>query len=112
MPNSQGPLELTPNAIIFPQAMDPADVIDFKVNTSAALEDGETIVSYTIVLPAESLLFGLSVDSNSRVGNEITMWLSMSEDPLTPVTLPIEVNIVTSSNRTKQRTLGVKVDQL
>lgn len=110
---------MTPNAVIWEQPIDPQDQVDYSVNCAPLLEVGEQITSFSLNLPAESVLFGLQLGTvarlASRSGSVITMWLSFSGIPVTtPIILPIEVTITTNSvpTRTKQRTVAVKVDQL
>lgn len=110
---------MTPNAVIWEQTMDPQDIVEYKVECEPLLEVGESIDSFSLSLPAESTLFGLELGTGAReaslTGTVVTMWFSFDGTPVpSPVTLPIEITIVTDSipSRTKQRTLGLKVDQL
>ena len=110
---------MTPNAVIWEQTMDPQDIVEYKVDCGPILEVGEDIASFSLSLPSESTLFGLELGTSTRAasrdGNIITMWFSFDGTPIaTPVVLPVELTIVTTStpSRTKQRTLGLKVDQL
>jgi len=99
--------------------MDPQDIVEYKVECAPILEEDEDIASFSLSLPSESLLFGLELGTGTRAasieGTIITMWFSFDGSPIaTPVVLPIELTVVTTStpSRTKQRTLGLKVDQL
>lgn len=115
-------MAIPPTTVVWPEPMDPYDVTDYTVDVSNLLQPDEKMASYTLSLPAESLLLGLTLgvdDYASTVeGNVIRMWLSTSKPNDTAfdnagVTLPIELTVTTSSRpaRRRQRTLGVKVVQ-
>ena len=105
----------------FEYVMDPADEMDFAINCTTLLDVGETISSFTVTLPAESIFLGLTLGTAvklaARAGNIITIWLTISPAEQAnilyngTVSLPIEISLVTSSNRKKQRTVAVKVTQ-
>lgn len=110
-------------AFVWDDTMDPYDVVDYKVDVSTLLQSGESVDSYTIVAPAESVLAGLTIGTASYAstisGNMITMWLSIASakqlDAIfdTGVNLPVELSISTNSSppRKRQITLVVKVAQ-
>jgi hypothetical protein len=112
------------NALVWPESMDPSDVVDYSVDCTAILDEGETISTYTVAPYAESVLLGLTMGTSTYattlVGNILTMWLSIAaakqEDVAfagTGATLPISLTLNTSStpSRKKQRTVVVKVQQ-
>ena len=98
--------------------MDASDNVDFEVDCSPVLEEGETITSYTLTIPAESALFGLELGTGIKEDaineNIIQFWLSLNNPSLVTdlITLPIQITLNTSNQRTRQRTVAVKVDQL
>jgi hypothetical protein len=111
-----------PTTTVWPESMDPQDIVDYTVDISTLLEEGETAASYTISLPAESVLLGLTLGTgeyaSTITNNIIRMWLSCSKPNDTAfdgtgVTLPIEISTISNATppRKKQRTLGVKVAQ-
>lgn len=101
--------------------MDPAEELDFAMNLVTMLDAGETVSSFTVTLPAESTLLGLQLGTATKApaiaANKITIWLTINSanrnDAIFAgiVSMPIEVTIVTSAGRTKQRTAGIKVTQ-
>lgn len=109
---------MTPKAKIWEESMDPSDEVNFEVDLSPQLIEGESVATFTLDLPAESLLYGLTLGTTTReaflTGDILTIWLTLTEDPIDLVTLPIEITFVTDSvpSRTKQRTVAVKVEQL
>lgn len=112
------------STFIWPDAMDPSDKVDYIIDCSGFLEPSELIASYTLIIPSESVLIGLTLGSGSYAshvldGTQIVLWLSI-EDSLQQqsifvdeVILPIEVNVTTTSSpaRKRQRTVAVKVVQ-
>lgn len=111
-------------ALVWAESMDPYDVVDYAVDCTAILDEGENIASYTVVPYAESTLLGLTTGTGayatSLSGKILTIWLSVQaakqEDPAflgAGTSLPISLSITTSSTpaRKKQRTLVVKVQQ-
>lgn len=117
-------------AFIWDDPMDPSDVVDFIVDCAdpdlPLLEAGETIASFTLTLPAESVALGLTIGTSTRAPAKINtdtaikLWLSVDSGYIANAafsgagtSLPVEVTIVTSStpSRTRQRTCVVKVAQ-
>lgn len=117
-------------AFIWPDPMDPSDVVDFVIDcadpTLPLLESGETIASFTLVLPSESVALGLTIGTAARApvkintDTAIRLWLSVDSGFISNSafsgagqSLPVEVTIVTTSSpsRTRQRTCVVKVSQ-
>lgn len=115
-------------APIFPESMDPTDVVDFYISVTegndgqSILMPNEGIASYTLGLSPEAALAGLQLLTDARKpvreGKNISLWLSV--DPAkralpvfdgTGLLLGIELTIVTDAipSRTKQRTFGVRV---
>lgn len=108
---------------VWPETMDPYDIVDYQVDLAPVLATAESIVSYTVAAPAESELYGLTIGTGTRapalVGTNLTLWLSIDSALQTSpafikgLTLPIEITITTNStpSRRKQRTVAVKVLQ-
>ena len=108
---------------VWEEIMDPYDIVDYKIDLSTLLATGEEIASYSINIPAESQLYGLTLGTGTRAPSlnlmNLTLWLQVDSafqsDPkfIKGLTLPIEVTIVTNStpSRRKQRTVAVKVLQ-
>lgn len=109
---------------VWSETMDPADILDVKIDCSAFLEESDTIDTYILDTLTEAELFGLTIGVGAyapTVNNKvITLWLSIN--PLfqsdtafqgTGLTLPIEVTVLTTSvpPRKFQRTVAVKVAQ-
>lgn len=112
------------NAVVWPEVMDPYDVLDYTVDVSDLLEAGENVASFTVTPLAESALVGLTLGTSSYAtsiaGNVIRIWLSIASGQQdnaafngTGATLPIEISVTTTSTppRKKQRTAVVKVAQ-
>jgi len=113
------------NALVWPDPMDPSDVVDYVVDTSGMLDSNELVQSFTVVPYAEAALLGLSIGTGIRQpslvdDSRIRIWLSVAPAYLENVafsgsgaTLPIQLTVQTSSvpSRTRQRTLVVKVQQ-
>ncbi len=115
----------------FEQAMDPADVVDFKLTISQGdddgdmLQSGENVASYTLTATAEAVAAGLQVlQSGGRqpalVGNLLQFWLSVQSMLQSAslfggagVQLAIELTVVTTATpaRTRQRTILITVAQ-
>lgn len=107
---------------VWPESMDPYDIVDYTVDVTNLLESGEGVAGYTLALPAESVLLGLSLGADEYTStisnNVIRMWLSTTKPndaafDGTGAILPIELTVTTTANppRKKQRTLAVKVIQ-
>ena len=110
---------------VWTQSMDPYDIVDYIIDCSKMLEEGENISTYTVSLLAEASLLGLTINNSGGYsttlisGNRIRVWLSIlpaeQSNPIfvNAVTLPLEVTITTSSTppRRKQRTVAVTVQQ-
>lgn len=127
-------MAIPPTAKAFAQVADPADVLDwqFTLTQGAAdasptplLQTGESVSSFTLTLPAESIAAGLLIKSGgdfpapTLAGLLLTFWLAI--DPTMQsssifngagVKLPLELTIKTSAGRIKQRTLTVTVANL
>lgn len=80
---------------------DPAEVLDYEFEWSDYLADGETIVSYTVTVPA-----GITKNSDGRVGSKVTAWLSGGSEG---VRYEIDCTIVTSEGRTAERSMQIRV---
>lgn len=111
------------NALVWPETMDPYDVVDYTVDVSNLLSS-DSVSSFTIVPYTESTLLGLEVGTGSYApsitGNIITVWLQVNvANQANPAfdgagaSLPLELSITTNSSpaRKRQRTLVVKVAQ-
>jgi len=110
---------------VWPEMMDPYDILDFVVDCSGMLEPNELIASHTISLLAEASALGLVINTTSpyattvESGTSIRVWFSIlpaeQGNPAfnTSATLPMELVITTNAvpPRRKQRTLAVKVGQ-
>ena len=116
-------MALPSGTVVWDDAFDPYDVVDFKLDLSALLEPGENIASYNIRLLSESVLSGLVLGvgayAHRLVGTMLTLWFSIEESMQSSaafnnvVIMPMELSITTDSTpeRRKQRTLAVKVTQ-
>ncbi|MBO9380228.1 hypothetical protein GG804_26025 [Sphingomonas histidinilytica] len=124
-----------PDAIQWPEPMDPADIVDWIADLSTMLElsKGETAQSYVIELSPEAIDAGLLImtgdgrDHRLITGEEgwidntaILLWLKVDPasqaDPLfdgSGTSFPVEVTFVTNSvpSRTRQRTYVLRVAQ-
>lgn len=112
------------STFIWPESMDPSDVVDFQIDCTSVLETGESIASFTFTANADATLLGLTVGTGASApaisGNIVTVWLSVSDtykDNIAfdgvGVTLPLTLTITTNSTppRKKQRTVAVMVAQ-
>ena len=109
---------IPPTAVIWPESLDPSDILGFSINCANLLEPGENIASYTVTPGPEAALLGLQVPTTAMSANVIAMWLSIDPAKETDnsfagvgVGLPIEITINTSMGRRWQRTVVVKVAQ-
>ncbi len=124
---------IPPNAVVIEQQMDPADRVDFIADcydTSdpenlPLLEADETITSYTVTMSPEGVALGVSIDTvaprQSALINSSTavkFWLQVSgayqgnaawDGDGTPI--PVVVQISTSQNRVRERTMVIQVAQ-
>ena len=111
-------------ASIFAEPMDPYEILDFEVGVASLLEVGETVSSYTVTLPTESSLLGLTINTTapyatSITGNVIKFYLAVTVGEqansafTAGVILPIEISVTTNAAapRKKQRTVAVRVIQ-
>ena len=121
-PDRRPKMAIPPTTIVWPESMDPYDVVDYTIDVSNLLEANESIASYVVSLPAESVLVGLSLGVNEYgstiSSNIVRVWFSTIKpnDPAFDypgTTLPVEITVTTTATppRKKQRTLGVKVVQ-
>lgn len=115
-------------AIEFEVPIDPAEEVDFILDLSTILEDGEAIEDFTLVASTEAIAAGLSIVEGhgrdaAKVLDErgILLWLELDPEVATAeqfsrvgTRLPIEVSITTTSvpQRVLQRTFLVRVRQL
>jgi len=118
-------MAIPPTALVWSEPMDPSDVIDYVVDCTSLLDEGEFVSSYTVVPYSEATLLGLTIGTGAQApalisGTKIRVWLSVSASYVdnaafsgSGATLPIQLTINTSSSpsRRKQRTLVVKVVQ-
>jgi len=108
----------------FTETMDPFDVLDFEVDISTQLQQGEGATSATLSIPTESTLLGLTINTTggyttTLIGNILRFYLSiiLQEQANSAfaggVSLPLEISIITNSvpARKKQRTVVVRVIQ-
>lgn len=111
-------MAIPPTAVVWPESLDPSDILDFSISCANLLESGETISSYTATPGPEAALLGLQIPNSALAANVIAMWLQI--DPAkamdtaflgTGATLPVEITVNTSSGRRWQRTVVIKVAQ-
>lgn len=83
---------------------DPADVLDYKFDWSAWLDDGETISSRTVTVAS-----GLTKDSDSitDTSTSVTVWLSGGT---AGTVYDVACLIATSANRTVERSIKIRVE--
>lgn len=79
---------------------DPDAVLDYAMDWSSWLADGETITGHTVTVD------GVTLDSNSRSDAVITAWLS-GGTALTAATLA--VRITTTAGRTDERSVRIAI---
>lgn len=84
---------------------DPEAVLDYKFDWSSWLDSGETIASRTVTVDA-----GLTKDSDAvtDTSTSVTVWLSGGTDG---VSYSVNCQIVTSANRTDERTMIIRVNE-
>ncbi len=110
---------------VFAETLGPYDTVEFNVNATPLLESGEAISSYSVTVPTESSLLGLTVNTTggyttSITSNVIKFWLSIDVAHQTDsafttaggVKLPLEISVTTDSTpaRKKKRTVAVTVE--
>lgn len=85
---------------------DPNDIIDYLVDWSDWLSDGDTIASSTWIVPA-----GITKDSDTFTNTTTTIWLSGGT---AGQSYSLTNRIVTSNNppRTKDKTITIRVKEL
>lgn len=112
-------------ALVWPEPMDPSDIVDYAVDLTTLLDTNEGIASYSVILLSEAELLGLVIGTGSRSpqlieGTKLRIWFSILQDYQQNAafsgqgaSLPIQITIDTTSSpaRRKQRTLVVKVQQ-
>lgn len=127
-------MALPPNAKVWTQEMDPADVVDYQAalaGTDGLLEESEQIASFTLTMSAEGAALGVTISEGgvgeggaapSRIDSNtgVLMWLyvddAFQDDTAfdgTGISVGITLTVVTNSlpARTRQRTLVLKVAQ-
>ena len=84
---------------------DPEAVLDYKFDWSSWLDSGETIASRTVTVDT-----GLTKDSDAvtDTSTSVTVWLSGGTDG---VSYSVNCQIVTSANRTDERTMIIRVNE-
>jgi len=80
---------------------DPAAVLDYKMDWSSWLDDGDTIISHTVTSPD-----GLSVDKSSIDDVSVIFWLSGGTDRRE---YPVSVQVGTAHGRVDVRSMIVLV---
>ena len=107
---------------IFSGVLDPSDLLDYQIDVSSLLETGESISTFTLTVPAESVLLGLTLNTTggyatTLASNKIQFWVSIDPSKQgnaafnSVAVLPLELSIVTNSTpaRKKQRTVAIQV---
>lgn len=79
---------------------DPAAVLDYAFDWSTWLEDGESIVSHAVEAS------GATVDSDSRAGAVVTVWLSGGSADTQAI---VGVTVATTAGRTDRRSVAFSV---
>ena len=111
----------------FTDLLDPQEELDFKINLSDLLEEGEAIDSWTLEPLPEATALGLTIMSGSGRdavltdnATSVTFWLEVAEafqDNAAfangGTALPLQITVVTDASpaRTRQRTFNVTVAQ-
>jgi hypothetical protein len=80
---------------------DPEAVLDYSTSWSSWLDDGETISSYTVTVPA-----GLTLASDSEDAGVVTAWISGGT---AGENYRVEYKITTSAGRTDERSITISV---
>lgn len=81
---------------------DPDAVLDYQWDWSDWLAVGETIVSQVVTVPT-----GITLDSATASTTAVTAWLSGGT---AGAVYSVACKIVTSSNRTDERSIGIIVE--
>lgn len=130
---------LPPNAKVWTQEMDPADVIDYQATLSGVdglLETGEQIGTFTLTMSPEGAALGVTISAGGvgeggaapalfdplggSSNTAVKLWLYVDEefqaDPAfegsgSSIGITLTVHTNSSPARTRQRTLVVKVAQ-
>jgi len=119
-------MAIPPNAIVWTQAMDPTDLVDYRIPLAGRLlEEDEAIESYELEPWAEATALGLIIhDSGDRAhqltldNTAIDLWFEIDAEfhddasfDGSGVTLPITLTIQTDAtpSRRRQITLVLKV---
>ena len=82
---------------------DPDAILDYQFDWSAWLASGETISSYVVTVDSD-----LTKDSDSNTTTAVTVWLSGGT---VGNIYNVACKIVTSANRTDERTMSVEVKE-
>ena len=82
--------------------IDPADVLDFVVDFSEWLQDGETISSHTLTAD------NVTIDSDDADNDSVTIWLSAG---IVNRTATVTTKVVTTESRTAEKSFTLKVRQ-
>lgn len=81
---------------------DPESVLDYSFDWATSwLDDGETISSYTVTVPA-----GMTLASHSQAAGVVTAWISGGT---VNTRYRVECKIVTSAGRTDERSITISV---
>jgi hypothetical protein len=111
-------MAIPPTAIVWPESLDPSDILDFSINCAALLESDETVDTFTAIAGPEAALFGLTITNTALDSNIISMWLAIAPEKISDTAflnagtlLPVEITINTDSGRRWQRTAVIRVAQ-
>lgn len=121
-------MAIPPNAAVWTQQMDPADVIEYEVElggTGGLLETSEKVDLWTLTLSAEAAALGLNVGTGSYAPSQPTptsfrFWFNvdtlLQDDAAFAgegASLAMVLKVVTNSTppRTHERTLVLQVAQ-
>lgn len=122
-------MAIPPGAAAWSRVLDPADLQDLRIDLrtpgKTALQDGEAIKEYTLILYPDAAFVGFNIEADglyapSNTADSITFWASvdpaMREDPMfqgAGVTVGMELTVTTTStpSRRFQRTLKIGVAQ-
>ena len=83
---------------------DPGAVLDYTINWSAWLPDGDTLVDATATATS-----GLTVDSVSRTTTQTTVWLSGG---VAGNSYDVTVRVTTNGGRIDERTIAIACKEL
>jgi hypothetical protein len=87
---------------------DPDAVLDYTVDWSLWLPEGDTIANSSWVSANPTLLI---VDSSSFTDTGTTVWLSLGAGAVAGTRYEVTNHIVTAGGREEDRTLSIKVKQ-